>query len=138
MTREEALERLRTARVARMATADASGRPHVVPIVFALDGQTLYSAVDNKPKKSKDLKRLENIRANPNVEVVADEYSEDWTALWWVRVAGHARLLESGAERDNALTLLTRKYEQYADFPPDGRVVAIDIGRVSSWEGIAT
>jgi PPOX class probable F420-dependent enzyme len=138
MNREEGLARLASERVARMATCDAQGRPHVVPIVFALEGETLYSSVDNKPKRTKDLKRLENIRANPNVEVLVDRYSEDWTDLWWVRVAGPARLLESGPERDKALRLLTEKYAQYADYPPDGRVVAIDISRVSSWVGIAT
>ena len=136
MNREEALAKLAAERVGRMATADASGRPHVVPIVFALDGETLYSAVDNKPKRTKDLKRLENIRENPYAEVVVDRYSEDWTDLWWVRVAGGARVLESGPERDNGLRLLTQKYVQYAEYPPDGGVVAIDISRVTSWEGI--
>ncbi|MDP8956626.1 MAG: TIGR03668 family PPOX class F420-dependent oxidoreductase [Actinomycetota bacterium] len=134
MNRDEALRRLGAARVGRLATADAAGVPHVVPFVYVLDGQTLYWVVDRKPKRSQTLKRLENIRANPNVEVVVDSYSDDWNALWWVRVSGTARVLEEGEEKRKALTLLNEKYSQYSDAPPDGPVVAIDAVRVSSWE----
>lgn len=134
MNRQEALQRLRAARVGRLATADKAGVPHVVPFVFVLEGETLYWAVDRKPKRSRTLKRLENIRANPNVEVVVDNYSDDWNELWWVRVSGTARVLEDGEEKRRALTLLKDKYAQYSDSPPDGPVVAIDAVRVSSWE----
>jgi PPOX class probable F420-dependent enzyme len=134
VNREEALQRLGAARVGRLATADAAGVPHVVPFVFVLDGETLYWAVDRKPKRSQTLKRLENIRANPNVEVVIDDYSDDWNDLWWVRVSGTARILEDGIEKRKALGLLREKYAQYADAAPDGPVVAIDAVRVSSWE----
>ncbi len=134
MNRQEALLRLRTARVGRLATADAAGVPHVVPFVFVLDGETLYWAVDRKPKRSQTLKRLDNIRANPNVEVVVDNYSDDWQDLWWVRVSGTARVLEDGEEKRKALTLLQDKYAQYSDSPPDGPLVGIEAVRVSSWE----
>jgi PPOX class probable F420-dependent enzyme len=133
MDEREALERVSASRVARLATADAAGVPHVVPIVFVMDGRTLYSAVDKKPKRSKDLKRLRNITANPNVELIVDSYSDDWNELWWVRMAGSARVIESGAEMDKAVALLSGKYRQYSVDPPDDRVVAIEITRVSSW-----
>jgi len=84
-----------SARVARLATVGADGNPHVVPICFALDGDTLYTAVDAKPKSTRALRRLANIRANPRVEVVIDHYEDDWTRLWWVRLAGRARVVES-------------------------------------------
>jgi PPOX class probable F420-dependent enzyme len=134
VNREEALRRLDAAPVGRLATADAAGVPHVVPFVFVRDGKTLYWVVDRKPKRSQTLKRLENIRANPNVEVVVDNYSDDWNQLWWVRVSGTARILEEEPEKDRALSLLREKYTQYSEASPDGPVVAIDVNRVSSWE----
>jgi PPOX class probable F420-dependent enzyme len=130
----EALSRLRDARVARLATADATSHPHVVPFVFALEGETLYWAVDEKPKRSRDLKRLANIRENPRVEVLVDGYEEDWTRLWWVRAAGTARILEPGPEWDRAVSALADKYKQYAGSHPGGPVVAIAIERVSGWQ----
>lgn len=129
-----ALARLRAARVGRLATADAAGVPHVVPFVFVLEGRTVYWAVDRKPKRSRRLKRLENIRANPSVELVADSYEEDWSSLWWVRARGLARIVEDPETRSRALSLLAEKYPQYDGDPPEGPVVAIDIGKVSGWE----
>jgi PPOX class probable F420-dependent enzyme len=78
----EARRRLATARVGRLATADAGAVPHVVPFVFVLEGDTIYWAVDEKPKRTRDLKRVANIKANPNVEIVVDQYEEDWARLW--------------------------------------------------------
>jgi PPOX class probable F420-dependent enzyme len=133
--REEALRRLAAARVGRLATADASGRPHVVPLVFAVDGDdTILWAVDHKPKRSRELRRLANIAANPRVELVVDRYDEDWTALWWVRAAGTARIVE-GAEVERAKDLLGAKYPQYRDRPPAGPFVAIAIERLTGWTG---
>ena len=80
--------RLLAARVARLATIDPDGRPHVVPIVFALEGETLYSAVDRKPKRSQTLRRIENARARPDVTVLVDHYEDDWARLWWIRLRG--------------------------------------------------
>ena len=82
------------ARVARLATVDEQGRPHVVPICFAVDGDLLYTAVDAKPKRTRELRRLRNVEANPAVEVVIDHWDEDWSRLWWVRLSGQARVVE--------------------------------------------
>lgn len=132
--REEALRRLAAARVGRLATADAGGVPHVVPFVFALHGETVYWAVDRKPKRSPHLRRIRNIRENPNVELVVDHYEDDWRKLWWVRARGTARLVEDEGEREGALRLLASKYERYRESPPPGPVVAVDLTAVSWWE----
>ncbi len=126
-------QRVRDARVGRLATVGADGRPHLVPICFVLEGDVLYSAVDEKPKRSKRLKRLENIRANPHVAVLVDHYDDDWTRLWWVRLDGSAQVLEGGPERDHALALLREKYEQYRSLPPKGPVIAIRIALWRPW-----
>jgi PPOX class probable F420-dependent enzyme len=115
------------ARVGRLATLDAEGRPHLVPIVFALVGDTLYSAVDAKPKRSRTLRRIENARERADVTVLVDRYDEDWTGLWWVRIRGRARVLDEGDEAAGALEALTAKYPQYRDEPPGLPVLAIDI-----------
>ena len=126
-------ERVITARVARLATIDPDGRPHLVPIVFAVDGDTLYSAVDRKPKRSSKLQRIENARARPDVTILVDHYDEDWGSLWWIRLRGRARVLDDGEERDYALALLKEKYLQYKAEPPDGPVLAVDIAEVREW-----
>jgi PPOX class probable F420-dependent enzyme len=126
-------ERLTTARVARLATIDADGRPHLVPIVFALDGDTLYSAVDRKPKRSQTLRRIENARARPDVTILVDHYDDDWRQLWWIRLRGRARVLDDGEERERALALLRDKYPQYRVEPPDGPVLAVDVSDVRDW-----
>lgn len=125
-------ERVKSARVARLATLGA-GRPHVVPICFVLEGEVLYSAVDEKPKRTKHLKRLENIELNPRVSVLVDHYDEDWARLWWVRLDGDARVLEGGPEREHALALLMEKYEQYRLQRPTGPVIALGIERWRAW-----
>ena len=122
--------------MARLATVDAEGRPHLVPICFVLDGETLYSAVDSKPKRTAALKRLENVRANPRVAILADHYEEDWTRLWWVRLDGRARVVENVRERARALALLGAKYEQYRAEPPGGPVLAVEIERLSGWASV--
>lgn len=125
--------RLTTARVARLATTDPDGRPHLVPIVFAVDGATLYSAVDRKPKRSRTLRRIENARVRPDVTLLVDHYAEQWSRLWWIRVRGRARVLDDGAERERALALLKEKYPQYRDDAPDGPVLAVDVTDVRTW-----
>jgi len=126
-------DRVERARVARLATVGAGNRPHVVPICFVLEGDVLYSAVDRKPKRSRNLKRIENVRANPHVSVLVDHYDDDWTQLWWVRLDGRARVLTEGAELERALALLAAKYPQYSADTPDGPVLAIDVERRRSW-----
>ena len=125
--------RLTTARVARLATTDSDGRPHLVPIVFALDGDTLYSAVDRKRKRSSKLRRIENARARPDVTILVDHYDEDWSGLWWIRLRGRARVLDHGDERERALALLAEKYPQYRAEPPDGPVLAVDVTEIRDW-----
>jgi PPOX class probable F420-dependent enzyme len=127
-------QRVRDARVGRLATVGPDGRPHLVPLCFALEGAVLYSAVDEKPKRSKRLKRLENIRANPAVAVLVDHYDKDWTRLWWVRLDGTARVLDEGPEREHGLALLRDKYVQYRSEPSTGPVIAISI---EGWRGWA-
>jgi PPOX class probable F420-dependent enzyme len=125
--------RLTAARVARLATTDADGRPHIVPIVFASEGNTVYSAVDRKPKRSRTLRRIENARARPDVTILVDHYEDDWGRLWWIRLRGRARVLDDGEERDRALALLADKYAQYRTEPPDGPVLAVDVTDVREW-----
>lgn len=120
-------------RVARLATLQADGRPHLVPIVFALAGDTLYSAVDAKPKRSRTLRRIENARERPDVTVLVDRYDDDWTRLWWVRIRGRARVLDDGDEAAGALEALTEKYSQYRGRPPGLPVLAIDIDDWREW-----
>ena len=133
MSPDEARRRFAGARVARLATA-AGDHPHLVPMVFALAGDTVYSAVDAKPKRHRALRRLANIAANPRVAVLVDHYDEDWTTLWWVRADGLGRLLDPGApEAATALSPLVDRYEQYRREPPAGPVVAIDVRRWSGW-----
>jgi PPOX class probable F420-dependent enzyme len=131
----EARRRLASARVARLATADADGRPHVVPFVFALDGDTLWSAVDRKPKTTTALRRLANIEANPAVAVLADHYDDaDWAALWWVRADGRGRVVAAGSpEGRRALELLAARYPQYREAPPVGPVLAVEVARWVGW-----
>jgi PPOX class probable F420-dependent enzyme len=123
-------ERFAAARVARLATVGPSGAPHLVPMVFALAGEVIHSAVDAKPKRHRALQRLTNIGHEPRVSVLADHYDDDWSLLWWVRADGVARVLESSPA---GLAALTAKYPQYADAPPAGPFLAIEVRRWSSW-----
>jgi PPOX class probable F420-dependent enzyme len=127
-------DRVGGARVARLATVTADGRPHVVPCCFVLDGATIYSAVDAKPKSTLALRRLANIEAHPETALLVDEYDdEDWSALWWVRVDGTGRVVVDDTERDRALALLAAKYPQYARTPPPGDVIAVDVTSWRAW-----
>ncbi|MFI6795561.1 TIGR03668 family PPOX class F420-dependent oxidoreductase [Streptosporangium canum] len=128
----QARARFRDARVARLATADARGRPHLVPVTFDLDGDTVAFAVDHKPKRTTDLRRLRDIAANDRVCLLVDHYDDDWTRLWWVRADGRARVAGDGADRERALARLAERYPQYCDRPPRGPVVLI---AVESWTG---
>ena len=138
MDRGEAIARLRSARVGRLATVTADARPNVVPFVFALverDRDVLaYWAVDRKPKRTERLQRLRNLEGNPAAEFVVDGYDEDWRALWWVRASGIGRVVDDASpEHAAALDAIVSKYPQYATEPPPGPVVAIDIERILGW-----
>ncbi len=124
---------LSSAQVAVLASVRPDGRAHAVPIVFAIDGDYLYTAVDHKPKSTTRLARLENIAANPQVSVLAQRYSDDWEQLWWVRVDGKATVLESSDHRQKAVDLLIAKYAQYRSQAPSGNVIAVRIDRLTWW-----
>jgi PPOX class probable F420-dependent enzyme len=134
MTAERMRELVAEARVARLATLTPDGRLHLVPISFVLEGNTLYSAVDDKPKRSRRLQRLANVQANPDVAVLVDHYDEDWSRLWWVRLRGRGRVVEDGPEFEAALKLLVDKYEQYGRQPPGGPAIAIEVREWRGWE----
>ncbi|HSJ92596.1 MAG TPA: TIGR03668 family PPOX class F420-dependent oxidoreductase [Gaiellaceae bacterium] len=128
--------RVAAARVARLASLDPAGRLHVVPICFALDGETLVSAVDAKPKASTRPQRLVNVRASPEVALLVDEYDEDWSRLWWVRLRGRARVVEEEPEREDALALLAAKYPQYRDEPPPGPAIVVELTEWRGWAAV--
>ena len=125
--------RFGAARIGHLATSDAAGRPHLVPVCFALDSDTAYFAVDAKPKRTRVLKRLLNIAANPRVSLLVDHYEEDWRRLWWVRADGTARIVDDEAQSARAVGLLQDRYQQYRIDPPGGPVVAIAIDGWSGW-----
>ncbi|MER5209474.1 TIGR03668 family PPOX class F420-dependent oxidoreductase [Streptomyces sp. NPDC002838] len=128
-----AQQRFAATPVARLATADAHGVPHAVPVTFVVQDDVLYFAVDHKPKSTWDLRRLRNIRENPAVTVLVDHYAEDWSTLWWARADGRGEVLEDGRERHRAVELLCGKYAQYKGSPPEGPVVAVRVERWSGW-----
>jgi PPOX class probable F420-dependent enzyme len=132
---DEARARFASARVARLATVSPEGGPHLVPVVFAVVGDVVWSAVDDKPKSTRALRRLANIAAHPRVSVLVDHYEDDWTRLWWVRADGAARVLDAtdvGASAGREA--LVARYAQYAERPPAGPFVAV---AVDVWRGWA-
>ena len=129
---------IRTSRVARMASVDAAGCPHIVPICYAYDGSRLYSAVDEKPKRVETtrLRRLQNIRGNPRICLIIDDYDEDWSRLRFVMVHGIAGIEPAGAEHSRAVELLRDKYPQYRTMTlAEGvnPVIAITPTKITSW-----
>lgn len=132
MTEDELRERLAGEPVGRLATIDPDGSPNVVPFVFALVGDTLYTTVDAKPKRTQKLQRLANLERDPRCTVLVDHYDDDWNRLWWVRVRGTGRIVEANDERGRALAALVGKYPQYREIDPGEIVIAID---AESWKG---
>jgi PPOX class probable F420-dependent enzyme len=127
---------VREARVARLATVDSGGRPHIVPVVFAYEAGVAYTPIDLKPKAAPPprLRRVRNIEANPQVQLLIDRYDEDWRRLAFVQLRGSAEVIEAGEEYDRAVHLLEEKYPQYAALPLVGRpVIRIAVERVVSW-----
>lgn len=137
LTEHEARERLASVPVVRLGTAGADGRPHLVPMTFAVDGDQIYTAVDQKPKRSRDLKRLHNIRENPQVAVLADHYEDDWARLWWVRCDGRATILAEDSAMSGPVRLLMDRYEQYRQAPPAGPVIMITVERWTGWSALS-
>ncbi|HEX2043739.1 MAG TPA: TIGR03668 family PPOX class F420-dependent oxidoreductase [Acidimicrobiales bacterium] len=129
----ELRRRVQRAPVARLATVRPDGGPHVVPITFALEGDTVVTAVDHKPKTTTSLQRLRNIEARPAASVLVDHYDDDWSNLWWVRGDGAARIVTGGTEREQAVERLGAKYEQYREQPPRGPVIVVTVKRWAVW-----
>jgi PPOX class probable F420-dependent enzyme len=133
-------KRLKQARVARLATTDVKGQPHIVPICFVLDGTAIYTALDRKPKRvqAARLRRVRNIAATGRAAVVIDDYSEDWTRLWYVLLQGRARLVTALSQRARAIRKLRNKYPQYAGgmLADDAVVIRIDVEKVTAWGAI--
>ncbi len=136
MTPPRAVRFLSDQRVARLATVDERGRPHVVPIVFLYANGILYTPVDSKPKTVPPdrLLRVRNMLSNPDVQVLIDHYDEDWQRLGYVQLRGKAELLNHGSEYQRAVDLLTEKYEQYKELSLEGRpVIKISVERTVTW-----
>jgi PPOX class probable F420-dependent enzyme len=135
MTGDEARERFAAERVARLATVGQDGAPRLVPITFAVAGDTVVHAVDHKPKRTTALRRLADVAAEPRVALLADAYDDaEWSRLWWVRADGRGRVLEPGDEgARRAVALLAERYAQYRERPPAGPVVVVDVERWSGW-----
>jgi PPOX class probable F420-dependent enzyme len=129
----EARRRFAAARVARLSTITPSGAPHLVAVTFALEGDTVWWAVDDKPKRTRALARVANIAAEPRVSLLVDHYEEDWKALWWVRADGVASVAPDGREVERALVLLAARYEPYGARPPDGPVIRVEVRRWQWW-----
>jgi coenzyme F420-0:L-glutamate ligase/coenzyme F420-1:gamma-L-glutamate ligase len=134
-----ALRLLRSARVAHLATADAEGQPHVIPICFAYDGREFFSPIDEKPKRAsaRSLKRVRNILENPQVALIVDRYDENWTKLAYILVLGTARVLSRGENHRKAVRLLRRKYSQYVSMAIHERpMIVIKPRRIITWGAI--
>lgn len=134
MTPDEARARFAAEPVARLATVDLHGSPHIVPVTFAIDGNRVVSAVDGKPKRNGRLRRLENIAANPRVSLLVDHYHEDWRRLWWVRADGTARIVDGGPELTRVFDLLRERFAQYRTVEIIGPAIVVE---VDSWVGWA-
>lgn len=125
---------LESHRVGRLATAEATGRPHVVPVCYAVGMGNVYITIDEKPKTGRPLKRIRNIEENPAVALVVDRYDENWERLGWVMVRGDADILEDGTEHDRAQEILRDRYPQLRDMSLQGLpVIAIRVAQVTSW-----
>jgi PPOX class probable F420-dependent enzyme len=131
---QDARSALERARVATLATASRAARPHLVPITFAARDDLIVTAIDHKPKSSRNLRRLRNIAENPNVAVLADQYDDDWSRLWWARADGMAEVTEA-ANRPDLVAALTEKYAQYRQHPPEDLLIVIRVHRWSGWHG---
>ena len=134
MTEFDAREMFASSQVAQLATVNADGIPHLVPIVFAVSHDVIYTAVDAKRKSSQRLRRMANIEANPAVSLIVDHYDEDWSQLWWVRADGVAAIHYSGEEMATGYFELRRKYVQYQRIALDGPVIAVNVHRWSGWQ----
>lgn len=130
---QDARARFAAARVARLATVSGEGVPHLVPVVYAVADSRVLVAIDGKPKRTRALRRLANISENPAVCLLADEYAEQWSALWWVRADGIATVRQDQEALDEARSALASRYPQHATDPPQGPVIEVGVSRWSGW-----
>ena len=130
----DAAARFATAPAAVLATINSGGAPHLVPVVFAVHRDVIYTAVDAKRKSTRELRRLANIEGDARVCLIVDHYTDDWTQLWWVRADGTAAVHHSGDEMATGYALLRQKYPQYQRLELDGPVISVAVHRWSSWE----
>lgn len=134
MTQFDARQRFSSAPVAQLATVSAEGVPHLVPVVFAVSHDVVYTAVDAKRKSTRRLRRIANIEANPSVCLIVDHYDDDWSRLWWVRADGSAEIHYSGEEMATGYFELRRKYPQYQRVALDGPVITVTVRRWTGWQ----
>jgi PPOX class probable F420-dependent enzyme len=131
---DEARRRFAAAPVARLATVTRDGRPHIVPVTFALEGDRIYSIVDTvKPKITLALTRLRNIEANRRVSLLVDEYDDDWEQLWWVRADGIGRIAPDGPDWERAKAVLASRYARYAQAMDFGPATIVEVERWTGW-----
>ena len=133
METAELRRRFASSPVARLSTVRPDGRPHVVPIVFALVEDTVFSAVDAKPKRSRDLQRLANVQAEPRCALLVDHYEDDWRRLWWVRADGAAEVVADSPVGHPGIQALVRRFPQYRDEPPSGPLLVVTVHRWTGW-----
>jgi PPOX class probable F420-dependent enzyme len=119
--------------VARLSTVRPDGGPHVVPVVFALVEDTVYSAVDAKPKRSRALQRVANLRADPRCALLVDHYEDDWRRLWWVRADGRGEVVDEPSGAHPGIRALVHRFSRYRDDPPAGPLLVVSVERWSGW-----
>ena len=135
METAEVRRRFAASPVARMSTVRPDGGPHIVPIVFALVGDTVFSAVDAKPKRSTELQRLVNVRAEPRCALLVDRYDADWRRLWWMRADGHGEVVDVPTTEHPGIQALVQRFPQYRDEPPSGPLLVVTVQRWTGWTG---
>ena len=133
METAELRRRFASSPVARLSTVRPDGGPHVVPIVFALVDDLVFSAVDAKPKRSRDLQRLANIRADPRCAVLVDHYEDDWRRLWWVRADGTGEVVDAPPVQHPGIRALVQRFPEYRDEPPSGPLLVVAVRRWTGW-----
>lgn len=138
MDAEECRRRFAAADHAYLATVGPDGRPHLVPVVHAVVGDVVLVVTDHKPKRSTDLRRLRNIRANPHVAFLVDHYARDWTQLWWVRADAVAHVVEGGPAHADGVAALQRRYPQHVARAPSGPLIRAAVQRWSGWAAEAS
>ena len=133
METAELRRRFAASPVARLSTVRPDGGPHVVPVVFALVGDTVFSAVDAKPKRTTELQRLANVRAEPRCALLVDHYDDDWRRLWWVRADGAGAVVDGPTDQHPGIQALVQRFRQYRDEPPSGPLLVVTVRRWTGW-----